>query len=149
MAANQRIDGKKSGAKKRKTSPNPSEASQVPGSPTSAEPSQDEPAQPGLGFPVVGIGASAGGLDAFMKFFKTMPADNGMAFVLVPHLDPKHESLMVELLARQTRMQVSEAEEGQPVEVNHVYIIPPNKFLAIRDGRLFLTATPQPRGQRA
>ena len=66
-----------------------------------------------LGFPVVGIGASAGGLDAFKKFFKAMPADCGMAFVLVPHLDPKHDSLMVELLARQTAMPVVEAGEGQ------------------------------------
>ena len=101
-----------------------------------------------LGFPVVGIGASAGGLDAFKRFFKAMPADAGMAFVLVPHLDPKHESLMVELLARQTAMPVVEAGEGQSIEVNHVYIIPPNKFLAINDGRLRLTVLPEPRGRQ-
>ena len=83
-----------------------------------------------------------------MKFFKAMPADNGMAFILIPHLDPKHDSLMVELLARQTQMPVSEAAEGQRVQVNHVYIIPPNKFLAIRDGRLHLTAIPEPRGRQ-
>jgi two-component system CheB/CheR fusion protein len=59
-----------------------------------------------LRFPVVGIGASAGGLDAFKKFFSRMPADSGAAFVLVPHLDPTHASLMVELLARQTQMPV-------------------------------------------
>ena len=101
-----------------------------------------------LSFPVVGIGASAGGLDAFKRFFKAMPADGGMAFVLVPHLDPKHESLMVELLARQTAMPVLEAEDGQLIEVNHVYIIPPNKFLAINDGRLRLTVPPEPRGRQ-
>jgi two-component system, chemotaxis family, CheB/CheR fusion protein len=55
-----------------------------------------------LSFPVTGVGASAGGLDALKRFFKAMPADSGMAFVLVPHLDPTHESLMVELVARQT-----------------------------------------------
>jgi two-component system CheB/CheR fusion protein len=101
-----------------------------------------------VSFPVVGIGASAGGLDAFMKFFKAMPADGGVAFVLVPHLDPKHESLMVELLARQTAMPVLEAGEGETIEVNHVYIIPPNKFLAIKDGRLRLTILPDPRGRQ-
>ena len=57
--------------------------------------------------------ASAGGLEAFKKFFPAMPADSGMAFVLIPHLDPKHESLMVELLAQQTAMPVVEAEDGQ------------------------------------
>jgi two-component system CheB/CheR fusion protein len=73
---------------------------------------------------VAGIGASAGGLDAFKKLFTAMPHDSGIAFVLVPHLDPKHESLMVELLTRHTSMPVVEAGEGMPVEANHVYIIP-------------------------
>ena len=101
-----------------------------------------------LSFPVVGIGSSAGGLDAFTKFFKAMPADGGVAFVLVPHLDPKHDSLMVELLARHTAMPVLEAREGETIQVNHVYIIPPNKFLAIKDGRLRLTILPDPRGRQ-
>ncbi len=91
------------------------------------------------GPPVVGIGASAGGLDAFKKFFSVMPADSGIAFVLVPHLDPAHESLMVELLARHTTMQVVEAENGMPVAANHVYIIPPNKYMTIHGGVLRLT----------
>src|SRR5262245_61365379 len=60
--------------------------------------------------PIVGIGASAGGLDAFKKLFAAMPADSGAGFVLIPHLDPKHESLMVELLSRHTKMPVIEAE---------------------------------------
>ncbi len=77
-----------------------------------------------------------------------MPADGGMAFVLVPHLDPTHESLMVELLARQTPMPVLEAEDGQLIEVNHVYVIPPNKFLTINEGRLCLTVPPEPRGHQ-
>ena len=75
--------------------------------------------------------ASAGGLDAFKKFFTAMPPDSGIAFVLIPHLDPKHESLMVELLARHTSMPVVEAAEGMDVEANHVYIIPPNKYMTI------------------
>jgi len=83
-----------------------------------------------------------------MKFFKAMSAKSGIAFVLVPHLDPKHDSLMVELLARQTTMPVLEAREGEPIQVNHVYIIPPNKFLAIKDGRLRLSVLPDPRGRQ-
>src|ERR1051326_7605639 len=69
----------------------------------------------GGAFPIVGIGGSAGGLDAFNKFFDAMPADSGCAFVLLPHLDPKHESLMVELLARHTKMEVIEAADGMTV----------------------------------
>jgi two-component system CheB/CheR fusion protein len=89
--------------------------------------------------PIAGIGASAGGLDAFKKFFTAMPADSGVAFVLIPHLDPKHESLMVELLARHTKMHVVEAADGMAVEANHVYILPPNKYMTILGGVLQLT----------
>ncbi|HMF16463.1 MAG TPA: chemotaxis protein CheB, partial [Gemmataceae bacterium] len=89
--------------------------------------------------PVVGIGASAGGLDAFKKFFQAMPSNSGMAFVLIPHLDPTHESLMVELLRKYTPMPVQEAGEGMAVEANNVYIIPPNKYLTISKGVLRLT----------
>ena len=92
-----------------------------------------------LKVPVAGLVASAGGLDAFKKFFAAMPADSGIAFVLIPHLDPEHESLMVELLARHTSMPVIEAEEGMAVLANHVYIIPPNKNMTIADGGLRLT----------
>jgi PAS domain S-box-containing protein len=83
--------------------------------------------------------ASAGGLDAFKKFFRAMPADSGIAFVLIPHLDPRHESLMVELMGRHTTMPVVEAADGMAVEANHFYIIPPNKHIAISDGILRLT----------
>ncbi len=102
-----------------------------------AAPAESEPGRPGP--PVAGIGASAGGLDAFKKFFSAMPADSGIAFVLIPHLDPKHESLMVELLARYTMMPIVEATEGIAVEANHVYVIPPNKYMTISDGILRLT----------
>jgi len=88
--------------------------------------------------PVVGMVASAGGLDAYTKFFKAMPADSGMAFVLIPHLDPTRESMMVPLLARHTDMPVAEAAEGARIEANHVYIIPPNKYLELHQGVLHL-----------
>lgn len=110
------------------------------------EQSAAEPDKPISQFPVVGIGASAGGLDAFKKFFSAMPCDSGMAFILIPHLDPSHRSLMVELLARQTAMKVCEAEEGAMIEPNCVYIIPPNKYLSVKNGRLHLTGPTERRG---
>jgi two-component system CheB/CheR fusion protein len=106
----------------------------VPDAPGAVD-SRQEPARP----PVAGIGASAGGLDAFKKLFGAMPPDSGIAFVLVPHLDPAHESLMAELLARHTKMPVVEAENDMAVKANHVYIIPPNKYMTILGGVLRLT----------
>ena len=100
-------------------------------------PSEERSEQPGP--PVAGIGAFAGGLDAFKKFFAAMPADSGVAFVLIPHLDPKHESLMVELLTRYTKMPVVEATDGLAVAANGVYILPPNKYMTISEGILRLT----------
>ncbi len=99
-------------------------------------------------FPTVGIVASAGGLDAFKKFFSAMPADSGMAFVLIPHLDPTHESLMVELLSKSTSMPVVEAKQDMAVQKNSVYIIPPKHFLAISSGQLQLSEPPKHRGWR-
>jgi two-component system CheB/CheR fusion protein len=104
--------------------------------PGDAAPAQGKPERPGP--PIVGIGASAGGLDAFKRFFSAMPPDSGIAFVLVPHLDPAHKSLMVELLARHTAMPVVEAEHHMAVEANHVYIIPPDKYMTIQAGVLSL-----------
>ncbi len=91
---------------------------------------------PLAGFPVVGIGASAGGLVAFEAFFSAMAAhtDPGMAFVLVQHLAPEHKSLLAELVKRYTRMQVFEIEDGVVVQPNCVYIIPPNRDLAFLHG---------------
>jgi two-component system CheB/CheR fusion protein len=109
----------------------------VPTPPADPAPVQSRPGPAGP--PVAGIAASAGGLEAFKKFFAAMPPDSGIAFVLVPHLDPAHESLMVELLARHTTMPVVEAENDLPVEANCVYIIPPNKYMTIRGGVLRLT----------
>jgi len=86
----------------------------------------------------VGIGASAGGLEAIEQFFTHMPVDSGMAFIVVQHLSPDYKSLMVELLSKKTSMPVARAEEGMLVEANHVYLIPPKKNLTIFHGRLLL-----------
>jgi len=102
------------------------------------------------GFPVVGIGASAGGLAAFEAFFSGMPADSdpGMAFVLVQHLAPDHKSILTELIQRYTRMQVFEVDDGMPVRANCAYIIPPNRDMAFLSGVLHLLEPSSPRGQR-
>jgi two-component system CheB/CheR fusion protein len=101
-------------------------------------------------FPIVGIGASAGGLAAFEAFFSGMPADTdpGMAFILVQHLAPDHKSILSELIKRYTRMQVFEVEDGMKVQSNCVYIIPPNRDMALLNGALQLMEPSSPRGQR-
>ena len=100
--------------------------------------------------PVVGIGASAGGLAAFEAFFSGMPADidPGMAFVLVQHLAPDHKSILTELVQRYTRMQVFEVEDGMQLQPNCAYIIPPNHDMAFLNGTLQLLEPTAPRGQR-
>ncbi|MBL8780984.1 MAG: PAS domain S-box protein [Alphaproteobacteria bacterium] len=97
---------------------------------------------------VVGIGASAGGLGAFKKFFSHMPADNGMAFVLVQHLDPKHDSLLAELIGKQTSMNVAEARDGERLTANCVFIIPPDATLTVKGGVLRVTKPAPPRETR-
>jgi two-component system CheB/CheR fusion protein len=101
-------------------------------------------------FPIVGIGASAGGLAAFEDFFSGMPVDTdlNMAFVLVQHLAPDHKSILTELIRRYTRMQVFEVEDGMEVNINCAYIIPPNYDMAFIKGTLRLSAPIEPRGQR-
>ena len=91
-------------------------------------------------FPIVGIGASAGGLGAFEAFFSGMPkdVDPGMAFVLVQHLAPDHKSMLTDLIQRYTRMKVFEVEDGMKVAPNCAYIIPPNKDMAFLNGALQL-----------
>lgn len=97
-------------------------------------------------FPIVGIGASAGGLEAVESFLVAMPADSGMAFVLVTHLAPNHTSLLPELLQKKTPMAVLQVTDNIKVEPNHVYIIPPNKDMSILNGSLQLMDLLQPRG---
>src|SRR5436190_1779030 len=91
---------------------------------------------------VVGMGASAGGLEAFIRFFRTMAPDSGMAFVVIQHLDPTHESLTAELLGKHTKMPVRQVAGDTPVERDHVYVIPPNSDLGIGQGVLRLTPPP-------
>src|SRR5687767_5872867 len=76
---------------------------------------------------VVGIGASAGGLDPLVRFFENLPGDTGMAFVIVQHLSPDFKSLMDELLARHTPLPIHLVEDGMPVEADHIYLIPAKK----------------------
>src|SRR5882757_1369362 len=90
------------------------------------------------GFPIVGIGASAGGLEALAQLFELLPADTGMAFVLILHLDPTHPSLLAEALRRTTRMPVVQAEDRARVQPNHVYVIPPNADMGIAGADLLL-----------
>ncbi|MBA2613589.1 MAG: histidine kinase, partial [Bacteroidetes bacterium] len=90
-------------------------------------------------FPIVGIGASAGGLEAFKKFLKAIPEDSGMAYVLVQHLDPSHESILPEILAKVTNIPVNEITDDIHLAPNHIYVIPQNKTLTSVDGVLKLT----------
>ncbi len=87
---------------------------------------------------VVGVGASAGGLEAFTELLKPLPKRPGMAFVLIPHLDPKHESAMTELLSRATSMHVLQVHDGMKVKPDCVYVIPPDRIMTIHDGVLLL-----------
>ena len=97
--------------------------------------------------PVVGIGASAGGLEAFTQLLGALPTDTGMAFVLVQHLEPTHKSVLTPLLARATKMAVQEVREGMHVEPNHVYVIPTNADLSLLDGLLHITGRKAPAGR--
>lgn len=90
---------------------------------------------------IVGIGASAGGIESLKEFFDETPADTGLAFVVIQHLDPKQPSHMAALLSKYTKMKVTAAEDGLAVHANQVYTIPPNKFLSIKDAKLHLTET--------
>lgn len=94
-------------------------------------------------FPVVGVGASSGGLAAFKEFIQAIPGDSGMAYVLVQHLDPNHESLLTELLKSSTDLPVLQVSDDIFVEANHIYIIPSNKMLMSNDGKLELSPRPQ------
>ncbi|QNI30883.1 PAS domain-containing protein [Alloacidobacterium dinghuense] len=96
-------------------------------------------------FPIVGIGASAGGLEAFTSLLKALSPDLGMAFIFVPHLDPSRESAFTQILARATSMPVLTASDGLAVEANHIYVIPPNRDLRISDATLHVDSRGEPR----
>ncbi len=99
-----------------------------------------------LRFPVVGIGASAGGLNALKTFFEQMPANSGMAFVVVLHLSPDHESVADRMLQASTDMPVQQVNDALPIQPNHVYVISPASQLSMNDGYLRLTSSRRPFG---
>jgi two-component system CheB/CheR fusion protein len=97
-------------------------------------------------FAIVGIGASAGGLEAMKELLRHLPDKTGMAYVLVQHLDPGHASVLAEILSRETPIPIEEATDGVEVRPDHVYVIPPNATMSIKDGVLRLVAREAPRG---
>lgn len=88
--------------------------------------------------PIIGVGASAGGLKAFKSLVGAIPERSGMAYVLVQHLDPDHDSSLVEILSRETKIPIMEAPLGAPPVPDHIYVIPSAKQLTIRNGNFFL-----------
>lgn len=98
-----------------------------------------------LNFPVVGLGASAGGIESLLRFFGSMPADCGMAFVVILHLSPKHESNVDKILQRATRMPVLQVDSRTPIRPGHVYVISPALHLEMSDGHLLVSAAERPR----
>jgi len=113
------------------------------------EPVVEEPRAPqaALPFPIVGIGASAGGLGPYSQLLGALPADTGMGFVLIQHLDPTHPSMLREILSRQTPMPVAEVTDEMAVQPNHVYVIPPGVTMGIEGGILRLSPRTEVRGQ--
>ena len=107
---------------------------------------EDDLPGPAPGFPIVGVGASAGGLEAFTHLLKNLPATTGMGFVFIQHLAPQHPSMLASILSRATTMPVLEAIHGTLVRPNHVYVIPPNKLLSLGDTRLQLAPRSDERG---
>jgi len=125
----------------------PTRKAKAPDETVNPEQVEQPPEQHSAEFPIVGIGASAGGLSAFEAFFSAMPEDDpGLAFVLVQHLARDHKSILSELLRRYTRMQVFEVEDGMVIKPNCAYIIPPNRDMALVNGALQLLEPTLARG---
>ena len=103
-----------------------------------------QPAAVGSLVGIVGIGASAGGLEAFEQFFARVPQSSGLAYIVVQHLDPTQKAMLAELLQRVTSLKVCEAGEQMRVETDHVYVIPPNVELSLAQGMLHLTPPAKP-----
>lgn len=99
-------------------------------------------------FPIVCVGGSAGGFKAMEKFFTHMPADSGMAFVIIMHLDKSHAGSIAELIQNFTPMPVKEAQDGEQVEPDMIYVIPRNKDMGIHNRKLLLLAPSKPNGYR-
>jgi two-component system CheB/CheR fusion protein len=107
---------------------------------------EDAPAAPFFPFPVVGIGASAGGLESFQEFFKAVPPKPGMAFVLIQHLPPDRESILAEIIQRSTPMPVVQIEDRMDLAIDHVYVIQPGGTIVIEEGRFHLIQSAEKRG---
>ncbi|PWU11468.1 MAG: hypothetical protein C5B51_02600 [Terriglobia bacterium] len=122
-------------AKKKSKTTGPAAAKRLPAKTAPGVPPGESAAQ---NCPVVGFGASAGGLEAITEVLRHLPEDPGMAIVFIQHLDPKHASMLTELLARATTMPVQQVTDGLKVDSNHVYVIAPNTCIAIRQGHLYL-----------
>ena len=101
-----------------------------------------------ISFPIVGIGASAGGLEALEQFFENVPTNSGLAYVVIQHLDPTHVGIMPELLQRTTDMKVVQVSDHLKVQPNHLYVIPPNKSMSVLNGYLYLFEPIESRGLR-
>ena len=133
----------KSNSKKAQPAPRPTKKTQKIEAKAPVEPKNRD-----RGLTIVGIGASAGGLAALTSFFDALPVDTGMAFVVVTHLHPEHESHMAELLQSHTRMPAMQVTKRTQVEANHVYVIPPNRSILMTDTHLDTKEFEQPHGQR-
>lgn len=118
------------------------------GKPARVTPPADHALKERVAFPIVGIGASAGGLEALEQFLARVPPGSGMAFVIVQHLDPTHKGIMPELLQRATGMKVVQVKDRTPVRPECVYVIPPNKDMSILHGVLHLLSPASTRGLR-
>lgn len=144
MAGRQKKIIKKTGARKRPRKAN--HTTITPSAPATIKASESQNLN--RGFYIVGIGASAGGLEAFQGFFTHMPSDTGMAFILVPHLDPTHKSIIGDILKKYTDMNIFQAEDGMKVLPNCVYLTKPDKNIAILHGKLQLIEPAERRGLR-
>jgi two-component system, chemotaxis family, CheB/CheR fusion protein len=141
--------------RRRAQQPRPSQALSSPDELTTESSAADAPpalpegapaSRPRKSFPVIGIGMSAGGLEALERFLKGVPEQSGMAYVVVQHLDPTHSGMLVELLRRASPLSIEEVTDGVLVEPDHVYVIPPNKDLSLSRGKLYLFPQPGPPG---
>ncbi len=103
----------------------------------------DDPDRPPLSYPVVGIGASAVGVEAYVELFRSLPSDTGMTFLVIPHPQPDHKSRLVEIIARVTRMPVAEIRDGITPESDHVYVLPPGSHVRLENGVLRLQHRPE------
>src|SRR6266550_1911944 len=121
-----RTGGKRPKRTPLREAPGSAEANENPNIP----PAEEQP------FPIVGVGASAGGLEAFTKLLEHLPATTGMAFVLIQHLDPHHASQFPDILSRKSKMPVREVQGNIQVKANHVYVIPANADLRLEEGVL-------------